>query len=1031
MISAISHRNTAFMIVYSLSLLAFMVFSFGRFVFQSDVLDASVSFRVSSDEKAEPWSHRQLMEEVDVAQQEQQQQQQEQQQQQMELEQPKATEGSWVEHNVIVNHPQDDHPEESKPSPQSNPILEIETFQLGNENGEGDEGRRGDEEGETGRRGEVEQDGSAMENQDTQTIGIVELSDMRNVNFPEVTINGDMVYKAETCDTLHLTIVGDDCAIFPDYLKTSLPDDMQRLPIYPKKIRYLGVLLDAGRHWYPVKWIKNLIDILHLMNYNLLHFRLTDDQAFNVRFDSHPKLATAAWNAPDNNRVYTTDELRYLVNYAKKRNITIMPEINMPGHAGGWAGEIPYVVVPCANFICSKGYGIPLNMSHLGLYDMLRDIVNETRSIFHTSPYLHLGGDELHMSSECFGELGKPMDNYTIFEDKLRDVVLDLGIDEKYIVRWETSGHPPTNRVGKVVHWWESLRFHDTTHNWIEPNVFVSKGLYFDTNQMEDAFFIFGQTVKIARHHKTPIGVVAGTFELGPDDWNDRNILGRLLSVAMGASELEFGFDDKLSFDAKYMELCTFLKLPARQCMLYGVPPVTWDYWRNFLWNSFTSQWRLNLCTRLTDTSIVRVHKNTAAQVARYNVMPGVVNNFWEHFGEEIATKVNPLKLPPIDIPLAIKRIRGHDNVSYTGIVLDITRGHGTTNTSSLIILKSIIDFMFLLGFNMLQLRIMNEMAFAVAFDAHPELATIPVDDRYNTTTLKEINEYAKQRGIMIMPEISLSTRAGGWVQAGYNTPCPMTMCDESLKEFPSLSVNVNDATFLSVVSSVLYELKEVFGTGYLHLGYNDRADSMPCFEEANIRPAFDLFETKVELLLEFHGYDSHKVVRWEERSKGDRGTRRAGKITHFKETTGVSGEGESHFSSAGLAFDYPQKQMRDGYAVYQQVRKLVGSSPSAVLALAGPFHRWNLLAIKERLLAVAIGCSLKDLSLDQFNTTFQSICGALPDLECVNMGKIKKFKTVKNEMVAEMRELRMETCDTHSFPMEVAIPKPGVLISL
>jgi hypothetical protein len=134
-------------------------------------------------------------------------------------------------------------------------------------------------------------------------------------------------------------------------------------------------------------------------------------------------------------------------------------------------------------------------MTHVGLYDILRDIINETRSIFYTSPYLHLGGDELHMSQDCFTELGLPMDNYTIFEEKLRDIVFSLGIKEKYIVRWETTGAPLANRVGKVVHWWESLRYHDTRHNWTKPHVFVSKGLYFDSSTSENPYWSGGRDI--------------------------------------------------------------------------------------------------------------------------------------------------------------------------------------------------------------------------------------------------------------------------------------------------------------------------------------------------------------------------------------------------------------------------------------------------------------------------------------------------------------------------------------------------------
>ena len=83
---------------------------------------------------------------------------------------------------------------------------------------------------------------------------------------------------------------------------------------------YLGVLLDAGRHYFPVEWVKRMIYTLSVMNYNLLHFRLTDDQTFNVKLDSQPLLAYPT-TIDNNTQVYSPDELRDIVQYAKKKGI--------------------------------------------------------------------------------------------------------------------------------------------------------------------------------------------------------------------------------------------------------------------------------------------------------------------------------------------------------------------------------------------------------------------------------------------------------------------------------------------------------------------------------------------------------------------------------------------------------------------------------------------------------------------------------------------------------------------------------------
>jgi hypothetical protein len=86
------------------------------------------------------------------------------------------------------------------------------------------------------------------------------------------------------------------------------------------KLPHLGVLLDAGRHYFPVEWIKRMIDVLSIMNYNLIHFRLTDDQTFNVQLESQPLLAYPT-TLNNNTKVYSPNELRDIVKYAKSKGI--------------------------------------------------------------------------------------------------------------------------------------------------------------------------------------------------------------------------------------------------------------------------------------------------------------------------------------------------------------------------------------------------------------------------------------------------------------------------------------------------------------------------------------------------------------------------------------------------------------------------------------------------------------------------------------------------------------------------------------
>jgi len=159
-----------------------------------------------------------------------------------------------------------------------------------------------------------------------------------------------------------------------------------RISFAPKS-KYLGVLVDAGRHYYPIPWLKRLIHYLYRLRFNLIHFRLTDDQAFSLQLESHPQLSLASAVA---NTTYTPSELRELVMYAKQYNIFIIPEVNVPGHAGAWSG-IPEMILPCSKFACRLGYGIPMNVEYEHLMPILKEVIKEVLDIFDDPPFLHLG----------------------------------------------------------------------------------------------------------------------------------------------------------------------------------------------------------------------------------------------------------------------------------------------------------------------------------------------------------------------------------------------------------------------------------------------------------------------------------------------------------------------------------------------------------------------------------------------------------------------------------------------------------------
>jgi len=409
----------------------------------------------------------------------------------------------------------------------------------------------------------------------------------------------------------------------------------QKKPVavdYQPQVEYLGVLLDGGRHYFSVDWLENLIDQLAAMKFNLLHLRLTDDPSFNVLLESYPELAFPAPVVNPDQRVWTVPELRHLVRYARERGVAIMPEINVPGHAGAWGG-IPHLIVGCPNFFCTKGYGVPLNVTHPDLRTILTEVLREVIDIFENPPFLHLGGDEVSMGGPCMGEVtheSKHSFNYAAFEVLLHDILNDLKYPEGQVVRWEMTGparmYAPNFcatsaecsskdrrvRGGGIEHFWES--FPRERHAESLPHYFVSRELYFDIAQDQLAWDIFQRANKGAFHLKTgtrPLALIPATFELSVDNWYEKNLLGRLLAASMGSANWNLGSIPEASRETfvidQYKYYCENLALGSELCQTMGgplVPDVKYKpQIRDVL---YRGGWIKGICDRMTTNKTFR-----------------------------------------------------------------------------------------------------------------------------------------------------------------------------------------------------------------------------------------------------------------------------------------------------------------------------------------------------------------------------------------------------------------------------------------
>ena len=779
-----------------------------------------------------------------------------------------------------------------------------------------------------------------------------------------------------------------------DYDLTPTPEDvlgaafnassLLRPPGFRKEIPYLGVLLDAGRHYFPLDWIKRMIHVISIMDFNYLHFRLTDDQTFNVRLESQPLLAYPT-TLNNNTKVYDPEELRDIVTYARSKGVVVVPEINVPGHAASWAG-IPDLIVRCPQFICEKGYGVPLNVSSPKLRPVLKDILAEIIDIFDDPPFLHLGGDEVNMARPCFDEIGQEIFDYNDFEGVLKTILSEIRYDESRVIRWEMSDVlQDLDRAGKITHFW--LR-KPGSHDWCrhydakqyDTPLFLSSDLYFDTNEEDSAFEVYVKTKRLKHneHPKSPVlGIVGGTFELSTDFWVDRNVVGRLLAVSLGASEMET--TNRKDFFRTYRKVCETLGLPPSVCNLYGVPPRRYRPFRNELKDRPDSVWKSWIkatCERLTYSEQTLVYqsvgkgRDSSARSKR---------DFWRTISKPTTWDVLDVTSDAAKTKNekhALSSLRGAARlVNYSGVIMDLSETPWFEGKDDTLIVDGT---MAPLGLNMLQLRLVTDKAFAYQPDGAyrrlplPNIVTSKLHGAYYPTLkeLKEMKSAAAEYGVAILPEIAISTNAGGWDASTFNAPCPKFVCEHG-RHMP---MQLDNGDYPPLLYNVIGQLvDDVASTPFIHLGHDERQRSAPCYEEAygkegaEVAKDFDVFEETILRMLRIRNITSDRVIRWEN-SERTRYPSRFGAITQCAAEEPCRSKKKNSDSDNGSGSDDPDPwigtvDVRRGgpYRIYSATRDLASHGPIGIVSDVGGMYReedprYHENRIGQRLLAFSIG---------------------------------------------------------------------------
>ena len=185
------------------------------------------------------------------------------------------------------------------------------------------------------------------------------------------------------------------------------------------RFAWRGLMLDVSRHFFTKQEVKKYIDLMAEYKFNVFHWHLTDDQGWRIEIKSLPRLTdVGAWRAPrvgnwwerepqsatdtlSYGGFYTQEDIREVIEYARKRFITVVPEIDVPGHSMAFLTSYPQVSCTGGPFHINVGntfYTKEENSLCAGkdkTYDLLDSIFSEIASLFPSS-YIHIGGDECY-----------------------------------------------------------------------------------------------------------------------------------------------------------------------------------------------------------------------------------------------------------------------------------------------------------------------------------------------------------------------------------------------------------------------------------------------------------------------------------------------------------------------------------------------------------------------------------------------------------------------------------------------------------
>jgi hexosaminidase len=229
------------------------------------------------------------------------------------------------------------------------------------------------------------------------------------------------------------------------------------------RFSWRGLMLDVSRHFFEKEVVMQQFDIMARLKMNRYHLHLTDEPGWRIEIKRYPKLtetgADGNWddrNAP--RRFYTQDDIREIVEYARRRHIMVIPEIDMPGHASAASRAYPEISAGGTG----RWAGFTFHPAKDESYEFIENILKEIAGLF-PAPYIHIGGDEVHYGNQVWhtdsviqqfiktNNLKNEVALEHYFVNRVAGTVRRLG---KTLIGWDEIVDASVPPEQSVVMWW-------------------------------------------------------------------------------------------------------------------------------------------------------------------------------------------------------------------------------------------------------------------------------------------------------------------------------------------------------------------------------------------------------------------------------------------------------------------------------------------------------------------------------------------------------------------------------------------------